>query len=291
MRNLSKQTGVRKVSTNSLRPHPLNEKIYPVNEEEDRELEESIRRYGLFDRLVATPEGLIVHGARRWRIAKKLGIKEVECEFREFEDPELAVIEFNRYRKKTPRIIKNEYDFLRKKLAPKARERQLSQLKPFQKTEEEKKKDFGGVKFDKTETEEHPKDSDAKSGTTEKGSFVKSDKTEGKIHVRDEAAKRLNISSGQLHKIDYIYSHEDEAKDIVEKLDRGEISVHQAYEKIKKRLEPKPKEEKEKTWKCDACEHEFSELDPVVPTRYTLCPNCLVEFETWKVEKLYDSDS
>ena len=88
----------------------------------------------------------------------------------------------------------------------------------------------------------------------------------------------------------YIFNHEKEAKEVVEKLDRGEISVHQAYEKVKSKVEPKPKEEKEKTWKCDACEHEFSELDPVAPTRYTLCPDCLVEFETWKAEKLYDSD-
>jgi len=275
---------IRKVSINSLRPHPLNEKLYPVNEEEDRELEESIGKYGIMDRLVATPEGLIVHGARRWRISKKLGMKEVECEFREFEDPELAVIEFNRYRKKTPRIIKNEYDFLRKKLAPKARERQLSQLKPFQKTEEEKK-DFGVAKFDKTETEEPPKDSGAKSDTTEKGSFVKSDKTEGKIHVRDEAAKRLNISSGQLYKIDYIYSHEDEAKDIVEKLDCGEISVNQAYEKIKKRLEPKPAKPKKKTWKCDACGQEFGELDGA-PRKYTICRDCLADFESWRAKKV-----
>jgi len=263
---------IRKVSIDSLRPHPLNEKLYPVDEEEDRELEESINRHGIIDRLVATPEGLIVHGARRWRIAKKLGITEVECEFREFDDPELAVIEFNRYRKKTPRIIKNEYDSLREKLAPKARERQLSQLKPFQdttktKTEEAKKPSQDcRVKFDTTENKDK----------------------ESKGRVRDEAAEKLGVSSGQLYKIDYIYSHEDEAKDIVEKLDRGEISVNQAYEKVKSKVEPKPEKEKKKTWKCDACEKEFGELDPVAPTRFTLCPDCLVEFETWKAEKLYD---
>ena len=134
----------------------------------------------------------------------------------------------------------------------------------------------GGVKFDTTITSDSIKKKEEKGETG---------------RVRDQAAKRIGVSSGQLHKIDYIYSHEDEAKDIVEKLDRGEISVHQAYEKIKKRLEPKPKEEKEKTWKCDACEREFGELDPVAPTRYTLCPDCLVEFETWKAERLYDSDS
>ncbi|MCD6465953.1 hypothetical protein J7L27_06275 [Candidatus Bathyarchaeota archaeon] len=129
----------------------------------------------------------------------------------EEEDPEIALIEFNRYRKKTPRIIKNEYDFLKKKLAPKARERQLSQLKPFQKKAEEKKKDS----------------SDTESIMAERNSFGKFAKTEEKIHVRDEAAEKIGVSSRQLHKINYIYEHEfiPAVKPIVEKLDRGEISV------------------------------------------------------------------
>ena len=263
---------VRRVPIDSLRPHPLNEKLYPPNEEEDRELEESIKQHGLLDRLVATPDGVIIHGVRRWRIAKKLGIKEVECEFREFEDPEIALVEFNRYRKKTPRIIKNEYDFLKEKLAPKARERQQSTQfagkdetgKPIT-----KKEIFGGGKFTTTETEEK-------------------EEKEDKGRVRDKAAEKIGVSSKQLYMIDYIYEHEfiPAVKPIVEKLDRGEISVHQAYKKIKSMLEPEPKEEKEKTWKCDACGREFGELDPVAPTRYTLCQDCLVDFETWRAEKI-----
>ena len=266
---------VKRVPVDSLRPHPLNEKLYPPNEEEDRELENSIDKYGILDRLVATPEGVIIHGARRWRIAKKLGIKEVECEFREFEDPEIALIEFNRYRKKTPRIIKNEYDFLKEKLAPKAKERQ--RLTQFAGKDEAgkpitKKEIFGGAKFGTTETEEEK---------------------ESKGKVRYEAAEKIGVSSGQLQKIDYIYEHEfiPAVKPIVEKLDRGEISVHQAYKKIKSMLEPEPpKEEEEKFWKCDGCGKKFSEFEPVAPTKYILCPNCLVDFNTWKVQKFYDSD-
>jgi len=244
---------VRKVPVDSLRPHPLNEKLYPVEEEEDRELQESIDRYGILDRLVATPNGTIVHGVRRWRIAKKIGMEEVECEFREFEDPEIAVIEFNRYRKKTPRIIKNEYDFIRQKLAPKAKERQLAQLKPF------------------------------------KDSFVKTDKTEAeeRVHVREQAAEKLGVSSGQLYMIDYIYSHEDEAKDIVEKLDRGEISVHQAYNKMKSRIE-KPvelEEEESEGWKCPVCHNEYLVEKPVT---LKICPYCDMEFQAWKAAKDYE---
>jgi len=57
-------------------------------------------------------------------------------------------------------------------------------------------------------------------------------------------------------------------------------------QKLRGKKEKSEKEKKEKTWKCQACQREFSELEPVAPTRYTLCPDCLVEFETWKTERL-----
>jgi ParB-like chromosome segregation protein Spo0J len=252
----------REVPVDSLRPHPLNEKLYPVNEEEDEDLKESMERSGLLEPIVALPDGTIISGTRRWRVAQKLGWKAVTCEFRSFEDPELAILEYNKYRKKTPRIIKNEYDLLKEKLAPKAKERQeATQLAGRDESGRPVvKKEFGVVKFDKTEGE--------------------------KIHVRDEAAEKLGVSSGQLYKIDYIYDREELARDVVEKLDRGEISVHQAYEKVKRIVEPPPREEK--TWKCDGCGKTFTEDDVVMQTRYSLCPDCLVDFETWRSKKLYE---
>ena len=255
---LSKQTEVRKVPIDSLRPHPLNEKLYPVNEEEDKALEESMERSGLLEPIVAMPDGTIISGTRRWRVAKRLGWKTATCEFRDFEDPELAIIEYNRYRKKTPRTIFLEYQLIREKLEPLAKKQQeATQLigRGVQKS------DVNGV--------------------------VQMNKT---IHVREKAAEEIGVSETTLHRIRYVYEREHlpAVKPVVQQLDSGEISVSQAYEKVKKIVEPKPEEEKEKTWKCDACGKEFRELDPVAPTRYTLCPDCLVEFETWKAEKLYD---
>jgi len=233
------------VKLDSLHPHPLNEKIYPADEEEDKELEDSIRENGILEKLVAMPDGTIISGARRWRIAKKLGITHVDCEFRVFEDPERAIVEYNRYRKKTPRILWNEYNFIKKRLG--GEEKKLAQLKPF------------------------------KDGPR----FLNFEKTE--IRADKEASEELGVSTGQLYKIDYVYEHEDAAKPVVEKLDKGEISVHQAFTEVKKATEPPKVEAEPKTWKCGVCLQE-QDAD-VEPVNLTVCPDCAMDFQTWKADK------
>jgi len=237
------------VQIDSLHPHPLNERLYPVDEVEDEELEKSIMENGILDPLVATPDGTIIHGARRWRIARKLGITHVDVEFRVFEDPERAVIEYNRYRKKTPRILWNELDFIRQKLG--GQEKKLAQLKPFR---------------------DDPR-------------FLKVEKTEDPVRADKEAAEELGVSTGQLYKIGYVYEHEDVAvaKPVVEKLDRGEISVHQAFTEVKKAIETPKMEQEPKTWKCGACQQK---QDPdVQPVNLTVCPDCAMDFQAWKADK------
>jgi hypothetical protein len=257
----------RKVPVDSLRPHPLNEKLYPVNEEEDDDLAESMERSGMLEPIVALPDGTIISGTRRWRAARKLGWKTVRCEFRSFDDPELAILEYNRYRKKTPRTIFLEYRLIREKLAPLAQERQEA-------------------------TQLAGKEESGKPVTkAEKIGVVPRNKTE-EIHVREKAAEEIGVSETTLHRISYVYEREHlpMVKPIVQQLDRGEISVRQAYEKAKRIVEPEPSPppERELTWKCDGCGREYGEMDPVGPTRFTLCPDCVVDFDTWKAEKLYD---
>jgi len=36
-----------------------------------------------------------------------------------------------------------------------------------------------------------------------------------------------------------------------------------------------PERKKKNTWNCNACGKEYGELDPVSPTHYTLCPDCV----------------
>ena len=248
------------VEVNTLRPHPLNEKIYPTDEAEDEELAVSIKENGILEKLVVAPDGTIISGARRWRLAKKLGITHVDCELRSFDDQERAIIEYNRYRRKTPRILANELKFIETRFGEEAKKRQeATQLSgkdeagtPVTKSE------IGGVKIDTTEN------------SSEKG------------RIRDQAAEALGVSSGKLYEIDYIFTHEDVAKPVVEKLDREEISVHQAFIEVKRAIEAPKADAEPKTWKCGVC---FQEQDvDVKPVAITVCPDCAMDFLTWKAD-------
>ena len=242
------------VEVNTLRPHPLNEKIYPTDAVQDEELAVSMKENGILEKLVATPDGTIISGARRWRLAKELGITHVDCELRSFDDPERAIIEYNRYRKKTPRILANEYNFI------------------TERREEEAKKKQRATQFTGKD----------KNGEPTIG-VVKIDKTEDPVHIREEAAEQLGVSSGKLYEIDYIFKHEDAAKPVVEKLDREEISVHQAFLEVKKTIEAPKAYAESKAWKCGVCLQE-QDVD-VKPVAITVCPDCAMDFQTWKVDK------
>ena len=221
-----------------LKPHPKNVEIY--EERVDQDFEKSILENGILEPLVVNSQNVILSGARRWKAALKLGLEKVSCRIENPEDEVKAIIEYNRYRKKTSREIYNEWQVTQEREAPKAEERMLAG-KPSDKF------DIGSV--------------------------------------RDKGADELNVSEGQLYKIDYIYSHEheDAAKPVVEKLDREEISVHQAFTEIKKTTEPKAEIEQKTTWKCGACLQE-QEAD-IEPVNITICPDCAMDFQTWKADK------
>lgn len=97
------------LSPDELKLHPINAKIYGPIDVSD--LLESIKKFGILRSLIITKEKTIIDGHRRWTAAKQLGLRTVPCEIREFEDEDseaLAIIEYNRYRIKTPRQIYNE---------------------------------------------------------------------------------------------------------------------------------------------------------------------------------------
>jgi len=64
---------------------------------------------------------LLISGHRRVNACKKLGIKEIESEIKEFSD--LLVIESNRYREKTWEEKLKEAEALERMLKPKAKEK------------------------------------------------------------------------------------------------------------------------------------------------------------------------
>jgi len=121
---------IKYIDVSELRPHPINSKIYIDDDpERDQQLLDSIAKHGIRQPLVVTPDKVIVSGVRRWRIAKQLGISKVPCIVREFDDVEIAIVEYNMYRKKTPREILNELNLLERKLGKKTDARKkISQL-------------------------------------------------------------------------------------------------------------------------------------------------------------------
>lgn len=83
--------GVQEVLVSQLRSHPINSSIYG-DEEDDTTLDEMIQSSKWIKTLLVTPDGEVVGGNRRLRIAVKQGIEKVVVEVREFASDE-AVLE------------------------------------------------------------------------------------------------------------------------------------------------------------------------------------------------------
>jgi len=222
MQEIGKTPTILDVGIETLKPHPLNREIYEVNEEEDKKLEESIKAEGIKSPIFITDKDVVLDGHRRLRIAKKLGFEFIPAiiEYpRSKEEEAYLILTHNLYRVKKPREIFKEQQIWEKILKPLAQQR--------------KKK---GKKIPDLPL------------NLEEG--IMSSKGE----VAEEVAKKTGVSRAQIYKIDYIYTHEEDsrkAEEIVKELDKGKISVHRAYERMKEEIE---KELKIKTAKaCDWC--------------------------------------
>lgn len=89
---------VQKLAVNSLRPNPDQPRTV-FDEQSLAELAASIKRYGIVQPLVASPDGneyIIIAGERRWRAAQAAGLKSVPVLVRtskELEQLEIALVE------------------------------------------------------------------------------------------------------------------------------------------------------------------------------------------------------
>lgn len=61
----------------ALTDHPRNPR--KLDKDDARQLKESLEKFGVIDKPVITPAGMIIGGHQRKQILKKLAIKEVEC--------------------------------------------------------------------------------------------------------------------------------------------------------------------------------------------------------------------
>lgn len=92
------------MSVLQIQDHPMNEKLYSVDEQQDRELEESIRQYGIISPIIVNQQNFIVSGHRRFKAAKAIGLEVVPVSKKRFDttsEEVLYLIASNEYRIKT----------------------------------------------------------------------------------------------------------------------------------------------------------------------------------------------
>ena len=96
-----------------INPNPLNKQIYGYNPVEHKELKKSIELCGLLEPLTITKDNLLVSGHRRYKVLQEIGYDVVDCRLSDYENLNIALVELNRYRKKSPSELLNEAELLK----------------------------------------------------------------------------------------------------------------------------------------------------------------------------------
>ena len=243
-----------------LLPHEKNLDIYGVGDPDVTDLLPSIATKGILRPLIVTPRDeetyWIVDGVRRWTAAVDLGLETVPCLIKHYESEDelvLDIIDYNRYRRKTPRQMYMEAMTLWPIFAEEARLRSLANLRNVAET-------IGGLPG-------------GRRGRTAEivGSF-------------------LGLSKATMERLKYIYDHEDEFPKIVARLDNGEISIRRAYEAMRRQEENEEvlRERKEAILSYIQ-EIKRSEVRELLLEKYQLLP--LKEFRNIKLQDVVNEAS
>jgi len=224
--------------TTDLKPHPMNRKLYG-EEVLPPEFVASIRENGILVPLAVKDDGTIISGHRRWQAALALKMECVPVQVVRYADDldeREAIIEFNRQREKTFSQKMAEAEELEAVERERARRRQLSQLK---------RGDREPVKETLPERE--------------------------KGQTRDKVAAAVGLGSGRTYdKAAKVWEAAKEgnevALELVEKLDKGEVSIHKAYKDIRRQELRKEKQEELQTRELPTGVFEVILADP--PWRY-----------------------
>ena len=102
------------MNVGDLKESPINSEIYHFVQKEHDELVESINQNGLLDPLVIDKNNFVISGHRRLQAIKDIGFETVDCRLSFFENNVIAIIELNKYRKKTEGDIRREISILQK---------------------------------------------------------------------------------------------------------------------------------------------------------------------------------
>jgi ParB family transcriptional regulator, chromosome partitioning protein len=128
------QTIVR-IATSDLDPNSFSISVYGQPGDEIEDLVESVRIHGVLVPLVVVPElgrWIVVSGHRRLACARRLELPDLPCEIRSIDnqdDLQLAVLEYNRQRRKSFTQLMREADVLESLVSRKAKLRREANLR------------------------------------------------------------------------------------------------------------------------------------------------------------------
>jgi ParB-like chromosome segregation protein Spo0J len=201
------------IPTAELTPSPFSLAIYGDPEAETDDLLGSVREHGVLVPLVVCPVGTgfeVLSGHRRLACARALGLSEVPCEVRNLcgrDARRLAVLEYNRQRRKTFSQLMREADALGELYAAEADRRRRANLRQFRDVEEDSE----------------CRNSDARSGRTD-DRIARALGLGGKDLLRQARAVWRAAQSG-----------DPRAASSLAQLDAGTKSVHAAYKDLRRR--------------------------------------------------------
>ncbi len=195
-------------SLHQLKVNPLNAIIYG-NELPDTGLVQSIAEKGILVPLTIKNDGTIISGHRRYAAALELALADIPVVQMEFEsdiDEREAIINFNKYRDKTFSQKMMEGEFVEETERLKAKNRQ---------------REYYGNQFESALVEIFPQ--------------VQPTEQPGK--TRDAVAKTVGLGSGKTYetgkKLMEAAKTNEFARELVEKIDKGEATIHGAIKEIK----------------------------------------------------------
>ena len=89
----------------------FNHLFEAINEKELEDLKDSIDKINLLEPITITPNNTIISGHRRFQQLRNL-VETIDCRLSNFENTLIAIVELNRYRKKTASELLRESEVL-----------------------------------------------------------------------------------------------------------------------------------------------------------------------------------
>jgi ParB family chromosome partitioning protein len=199
-----------RIATNEIRPNPFSLSIYGETSSELDDLIEGIRTHGILVPLVVTglgPHWQVLSGHRRLACAHLLNITDVPCEVRTIDGEDaskLAVLEYNRQRRKTFSQMMREADALEELGSREAKARSQANLRQGDNLPDRR-------------------DSDGREGRTD-STIARTIGLGGKdLYRQARAVWRMS------------QSNDSRAKNGVAQLDAGTKTIHAAYKDLRRR--------------------------------------------------------